>query len=352
MQKIKYCSKCVLSEHFPGIKFDENGKCNFCSDQSFTITEKKTIDLAKKKIKKVLKENKNNSNYDAIVCFSGGKDSTYTLMLATKKYKLKVLAFTFDNGFLSPTAFLNIQKTVDSLGVDHLIIKPALPKLKKIFKASAIYDLYNPKRLIRISSICYSCISIINNFALQLALEKKAPFIIAGFTLGQIPANSIIYKNNYQFLKESRAPLLKKLSKYAGKDILEYFTIKESLLKEVKSYPYSINLLCLENISEKKLLSKIFKLGWKAPQDVDGCSSNCKLNTFNNFVHQKSLGYNPYELELSHLIRQKQLTRKEALEKIQNQPEKEIKKITQVLNISKKEINNLAYTYKKQRIKT
>ena len=33
---------------------------------------------------------------------SGGKDSTYTLSLLRQRYNLRVLAVTFDNGFISP----------------------------------------------------------------------------------------------------------------------------------------------------------------------------------------------------------------------------------------------------------
>lgn len=73
------------------------------------------ITRAKDKIDKLLSEKHGSAEYDAVMCYSGGKDSTYTLMLAVKKYGLKVLSFTLDNGFISPVAFDNINRVTDAL---------------------------------------------------------------------------------------------------------------------------------------------------------------------------------------------------------------------------------------------
>ncbi|MCI5119715.1 MAG: hypothetical protein D3908_00670, partial [Candidatus Electrothrix sp. AUS4] len=99
----------------------------------------------------------------------------------------------------------------------------------------------------------------------------------------------------------------------------DYFCISESLLENTECYPYNINLLCLDEPCEDEILNDIKELGWVSPKDVDGCSSNCRLNAFNNFIHTKKMGFNPYELELSHLIRRGKLSREDALKKISAQ---------------------------------
>jgi hypothetical protein len=236
----------------------------------------------------------------------------------------------------------NIQNTVDFLGVDLITIRPSSKFLIPLIKASAFKQIYNPKTLVRISSVCNSCISLINVMALKLALEKEIPFILAGFTLGQIPANSIFYKNNYKFFEESREPILKKIREHLGTEVDRYFRINDSLLERTESFPYSINLLCLEDPTEEEIVKKIQEFGWQSPKDVDGCSSNCRLNTFNNYIHQRKLGFNPYELELSHLIRKGKISRKEALEKITNQADKTIlKPILEKLEIKETELEKL-----------
>jgi hypothetical protein len=327
-----------MSSAFPGIKFDNNGVCNFCKNEIIAATDTKVIKNAREKVRELFEKKTGTSGYDAIICYSGGKDSTYTLKLAVDTYGLKVLSFTLDNGFLSHTAFDNIKRITDSLGVDHITYKPSSIFMKSIIRESALKKIYSPVTLKRISSVCNSCISIVNLSALKIALEKNIPFIISGFTLGQIPANSIIYQSNYHFLQESRKAQIDKLREHVGDTVDDYLTIPDDILNNIKSYPHNINLLCLEEINENDIIQNVKEIGWEEPNDVDGCSSNCRLNIFNNYIHEKTMGYNPYELELSHLIRKGHLTRDEALEKINRQPLNELDSIISALGIEKESL--------------
>jgi hypothetical protein len=177
--------------------------------------------------------------------------------------------------------------------------------------------------------------------ALQLALEKSAPFIVAGFTLGQIPANAIIYQNNYEFLSDSRRQIVDRLHKYAGPEVRNYLTIPDRLITEHTSYPHTINLLCLEQIQEDEIKARIQPLGWREPDDVDGCSSNCLLNVFNNHIHQLKFGYSPYELELSHMIRSGLLDRDLAIQKLNDQSEEQLVDIMEKLGVTKARLKDL-----------
>ncbi len=333
---IERCSNCVLSSSFPGIEFDEKGVCNFCRDKTVIATEEAVIKEALGKVEDFFNKQKGKQEYDAIVCYSGGKDSTYTLKMAVERYNLNILSFTLDNGYISEKAFENINTVVESLGVDHFTFKPAKKVFNKMISTSITDQVYSRSSMRRISSGCNTCISIVNNLALKIALEKKIPFILAGFTLGQIPANSVIYQNNYPFFAESRKRGLDILRDKVGPKIDEYLSISQHLQDTVKEYPHVINLLCLENITESEIVEKIKSMGWERPGDVDGCSSNCRLNTFNNIIHQKKYGYSPYELELSHLILKKQLTREEAIEKLEDQSMEQFEKIKKELGFSGK----------------
>lgn len=177
-----------------------------------------------------------------------------------------------------------------------------------------------------------------NITALKYALEKEIPFILAGFTLGQIPSSTIFYKNNYEFFRECRKPNLDKLKSELGDDVEKYMEISDSLIKKSAFTPYNINMLTLENITENEIIEQILPLGWTKPRDVDGCSTNCMLNAFNNHVHEIRHGYSPYELELSHLLRKNLLTRAEALEKLLDQPEEQINYAYNELGINYEQI--------------
>ncbi|SMF56895.1 hypothetical protein SAMN02745866_03653 [Alteromonadaceae bacterium Bs31] len=341
----KRCTKCVLSESFPRIKFDANGVCSYCNKSNQYVDTDQMIKDAKKKIDELFDGNQCKGDYDAIVCYSGGKDSTYTLQLAIEKYKLRVLAFTLDNDFISPAAWGNIRTVTNNLGVDHVVFKPNVKHFNAITKASVENAIYNKNTLSRISAVCNSCISMVNTTALKMALEKHIPFILAGFTLGQIPLNSIIYKNNQKFLAESRQASLQKLRELVGPSVDNYLSINSASLEDTLNYPHTVNILCIENISEQAILEQVRKLGWTSPGDVDGCSSNCMLNTFSNHVHEKIFDYNPYELELSHLIRENLLSRSEAMDKLNQRPENLIPVIKERLSIDDDAIERVKLDY-------
>jgi hypothetical protein len=325
------CQRCVLSSAFPGLAFDAQGVCSFCRGETLVTSEESAIELARKKVKELFEVR--TRPYDAILCNSGGKDSSYTLKLAVNTYGLRVLSFTLDNGFLSATAFRNIGSVVDALGVDHVVVRPAMRVYREIMKASALLPIYRDKTLTRISAGCNSCISMVNTMAIRLALEKGAPVVLAGFTLGQIPANAIVYRNNFRFLAESRAESLGKLRDAVGPEVDEYYGIVDSLLDRAGASPYNVNLLCLERVTEEEIVREVEALGWRRPTDVDGCSSNCQLNTFNNYVHERRFGFSPYELELSHLIRKGLMSRQEALEKMADQPREQLVSIARRLEM-------------------
>ena len=57
--------------------------------------------------------------YDCIVPVSGGKDSTYQILQAKNKHRMKVLAVTFDQFDQTDTGRYNINN-LKEIGVDHI----------------------------------------------------------------------------------------------------------------------------------------------------------------------------------------------------------------------------------------
>ena len=72
--------------------------------------------------------------YDAIVAFSGGKDSVYTLHLVKEVYGLRPLAVTGDNGFITKRAKKNMKSMIDKLGVDHFFLERDQEELKLLYR--------------------------------------------------------------------------------------------------------------------------------------------------------------------------------------------------------------------------
>lgn len=335
MSAVRRCSRCALTGAFPGITFDDAGVCSFCNDKMVVTSEESAIEQARQKVAELFQTK--TRPYDAVLCNSGGKDSSYTLKLAVEKYGLRVLSFTLDNGFLSPAAARNIEAVVDTLGVDHITIRPSSTFYRGVIKATALLPIYQEQTLRRISASCNACISLVNTNALKIAIEKGIPTILAGFTLGQIPANAILYRNHFRFFQDSRKESLDRLKAAVGPEVDDYYGISDAVLDRVEAYPFNVNLLCLESLTEEQIFTEVAKLGWKRPTDVDGCSSNCQLNTFNNFVHEKRYGFNPYELELSHLVRKGLMTREEAIAKMADLPIENLDSLARRLGMTDEE---------------
>ena len=112
---MKKCIKCGLPETYETIEFDDRGICNICNQFKY---KSETIDWDKRKqtFDKIIEENRGKYEYDCIVPFSGGKDSTFTLYYLIKEYGIKPLVVQFNHGFMRPT----LKKTTKEL-LKHLV---------------------------------------------------------------------------------------------------------------------------------------------------------------------------------------------------------------------------------------
>ena len=113
MTATSICSKCILKSGTPGITFDENGICNYCS----TYTPMKGE--GEEKLVAILERfKKSGGRYDCMIGVSGGRDSTYTLWKLVHDYQMKVLAVNYKNPFTSGQARENMRRAIQTLNVD------------------------------------------------------------------------------------------------------------------------------------------------------------------------------------------------------------------------------------------
>ena len=309
------CSKCILPSTFPGISFDDNDVCNHCRNYRGDKADEEMRKKYEQKFINLLKEQKKGKSYDVLMAYSGGKDSTYTLDIFASRYKLRVLALTFDNAFISQSSFPNIRNVCDALGVDSLIVRPNSNILKKIFRTAAKKELYSKKTLERASTICTSCIGLVKGVVLRTALEKDIPFVGFGWSPGQAPVQASVMKTNATFVKTTQKAIYKPLHQIAGDSINPYFVTDEQFAVPEK-FPYNIHPLAFLNYNEKAIIARNNQLGWKKPDDTDPNSTNCLLNAFANHVHREKYGFHPYVWEIANMIRSGIMERDEGIEKI------------------------------------
>ena len=73
--------------------------------------------------------------HDALLLFSGGKDSVYMLRRIRDAHPgLRILALSIDNTFMSPIAQDNIQRLVARLDVDHLMLRHSRAFMAQVFR--------------------------------------------------------------------------------------------------------------------------------------------------------------------------------------------------------------------------
>ncbi|MFQ5433182.1 MAG: hypothetical protein ACE5EN_11845, partial [Nitrospinota bacterium] len=304
---MELCTNCILPATFPGVKFDERGVCNHCNSFKGTVTLEEHRQKYQKNFLELIEQYKGRSEYDVLMCYSGGKDSTYTMKIFREKYNLTVLALTFDNGFISPKAMDNMKIVADRLGVDHIIFKTRFDILKKIFAAAAEKELYSKKTLERASTICTSCISFVKSLALKSALEKEIPFIGYGWSPGQAPIQSSLMKTNPRLIRMTQKVVYDPLYKLVGDDIRPYFLEEKHFKKEV-DFPYNVHPLAFSEYNEDKIIENLKELGWEKPDDTDPNSTNCLLNGLANQIHEDRYGYNPYAFEIAKMVREGVMT--------------------------------------------
>ncbi len=159
----------MLPETHETILFDDKGVCNICQQHGF---KKEQIDWSANKIALdyLIESHRGKYDYDCIIPFSGGKDSTWALYYLIKEYRLNPLVVRFDHGFFRPGLEENVKKTFRRLGVDSITFTPNWKVVQKLMLASFLEK----------GDFCWHCHTGIFSYPMWVALEKKIPLIFWG----------------------------------------------------------------------------------------------------------------------------------------------------------------------------
>ena len=119
---IQECTHCVMDAHAADIRFDDAGRCNYCTAMlqklaALRPAEAGAVDAKRAAFVAKVRDAGKGKRYDCIVGVSGGADSSYALYLAREE-GLRPLAVHMDNGWDSELAVNNIENLVRKLGVD------------------------------------------------------------------------------------------------------------------------------------------------------------------------------------------------------------------------------------------
>lgn len=166
---MKRCIKCGLPETYESIEFDTTGICNICQQHAF---KNSVIDWSRRKkdLDHLIDQYRGKYEYDCIIPFSGGKDSTFTLLYLLREYKLKPLVVQFNHGFMRDKLKQNNERTLKQLGVDVLSFTPNWKVVKRLMLEA----------LIRKGDFCWHCHTGIFSYPMHVAIKYNTPLIFWG----------------------------------------------------------------------------------------------------------------------------------------------------------------------------
>ncbi|MBK6880833.1 MAG: hypothetical protein IPO76_08085 [Elusimicrobia bacterium] len=174
------CRRCALSER--AAPLDAEGLCAPCRAPSGP-TAPPPDDTPR--LNEIISAHagRGTGPHDALVLFSGGKDSVYMIRrLRDEHPRLRLLAFTHDNTFMSPVARDNIDRLVRRLDLDHVTLRPTRAFMKKLFR----YGLTHLNENGGYGTVDFSDGELLLDTARGLAAEKGIPLILCGYSRLQV----------------------------------------------------------------------------------------------------------------------------------------------------------------------
>lgn len=291
------CPNCICNSAMSQISFSKNnGLCSECN--RFSINKQNANQKNQDYILRM--ENAFNTIksrkylYDALVMFSGGKDSSYLLYLLKSKYKLNVLAFSVIHPFVNQISLKNIKIVTDKLGVDSIQYKMDENIYKKLFRHIILQE--NNYGLGEFFG-CGTCATLYHIISLKTAIMMHIPCIVDGsdpsakqfgvFINGEALKKNVFNNQNFiiyrKIFEDSLGDEYK--NSICDFDLERYknysFPIKISPFSFL-NYDYKSNLKILE---QESLLNK---------ELFNSETTNCDLHHFFAYISFKVYGFHPF----------------------------------------------------------
>jgi N-acetyl sugar amidotransferase len=307
------CSVTVMDTSDPDIRFDEKGVCDHVHDfekyvKPFWKTDKRAEEELFKLVTEIKRSGKG-KDFDCILGLSGGVDSSYMLHLAVKKFGLRPLVFHVDGGWNSELAVHNINVMIDKLGLDlytEVINWEEMKDFQLAFFKSGVPHIDIPQD--------HAFIATLYNFADKYNIK----YILNG---GNFSTECVQYPMKYYYYGTDMAQI---------DDIRKQFgTIKMDTYPFSSIYRHKIYLKYIRGINVVKLLNFIpyykeeaislleNEYGWKPYPQKHFESRFTRF--FEGYWLPERFGFDPRRVMFSSLILTGQMTREEALVKLEAQ---------------------------------
>jgi N-acetyl sugar amidotransferase len=313
MTEYQICKNCVMDSSDSKITFDDNGVCDHCVTfknfiQPFWHTDERGKMKLEELIKKIKKEGQG-KDFDCMMGMSGGIDSSYLLYKMVTEFGLRPLVFHVDAGWNSQIAVNNIERLVDGLGLDlytQVINWEEIKDLQLAFFKSGVPHIDVPQDHAFFATMY------------KFASKYKIKTILTGGNYSTECVRNPLEWMYYQSDSIQLNDIYKKhgtgkLSDYPVTNIL-WHKIWLPYFKGIKLYrpldfiPYN---------KDEAMETLVEKFGYqKYPQKH---FESRFTRFYEGFWLTQRFGYDTRKVQFSSLILTNQMTREEALEKLQNE---------------------------------
>ena len=279
------------------------------------------------------------SDFDCVVGISGGRDSTYLAYMLRRKHNLRCLAVYYRTVFTPEITDQNVRRTASILGMPLMEIR-TIPWAMHLKVARDYCLLWKKSPLAAIANLTCAPCKLVNGELVRIAHRNRVPALILGGnkmeTLPFIPTYSK-KKEPYSALEGQIRNLGRMTTKGLGlalkhpgalrhgivgaKAALLYLSPLSAYLQlrypDVRRIQYFFHAPWIESEVDRVIRDE---LGWELTPDTRGTwKADCEFVEMKQYMFHKMFGVTYTDGLLSNLIRSGQLTRQQALARVEGQ---------------------------------
>jgi len=321
----------------PDIRFDEGGRCDFCNNfYNVILPSWHTDERGAKELKALaakIKREGQGKKYDCLIGLSGGVDSSYLTYVAVEKLGLRPLMLSVDTGWNLNLANENVDRLIKGLGLDLVTLVVDWEEMKDLqiafLKSSVPYQDLPQDHAIFAGLYNY-------------AAENGFKYILTGgnySTEGVKPPKEWTYLNDIRFMKDIHKRFGQKSLKNFPMCGMFKYRIYYRYLKGIQRI-WPLNYIPYRKEEAVSTLEDRF--GWQTYANKH--YEDIFTRFYEGYWLPKRFGYDKRKCYFSSLILSGQMTREEALKKLQEEPydenlaKKDFSYIAEKLSLSEKEL--------------
>ena len=326
INSLRRCTKCILPETFPFIKFDEKGVCNLCNSYS-RINYK-----GQQALEEIIAPYRSKDGTpDCMMTFSGGRDSSYAIHYVKTVLKMNPLAFTYDWGMVTDIARRNISRMCGKLGIEHILLSADIRTKRKNIRKNVLAWLKKPSLgtiplfMAGDKQFFYFANKLQKQMGLKLLIFSFNPLEQTNFKVGFCGINELGSLDKEKHYNLSLINKMKLITYYGKEYLLNPSYVNSSVWDTLFAY-FSYYMISQKYLTlydfikwDEDLVNKtlIEEYDWETATDLkstwrigDGTAS------FYNYIYHRVAGFSEFDTFRSNQIREGYLSRDCAIENI------------------------------------